>query len=178
MSDCRSNPAIENILSRRSIRRFDAQKDVPADMLEMILECACAAPSSHNYRPWHFVIIDKRETLDEIAEIHPYGKMLKTARLCVAVCGELERDGCAVRYWEEDCAAAMENILLAASALGLGSVWIGVRHGDGRLEDRIKSLLSIPEHIALMGIAVLGWPLESKDPHKGIDAHSLHLNKW
>ncbi|MCE5202317.1 MAG: nitroreductase family protein [Synergistaceae bacterium] len=178
MSDYKNIAAIENILSRRSIRRFDASRPVPADMVELLVECACAAPSSHNYRPWHFVIVDKREILDEMAEVHPYGKMLTTAALAIAVCSEIEREGSPVHYWEEDCAAAMENILLAANASGLGSVWIGARHGDNGLEGRIKLLLNVPEEIALLGVAVIGWPMETKDPHKGIDAHSLHLNKW
>ena len=177
MKDCRSQ-AILNILSRRSIRRFDQSRSVDAEIIELIIECACAAPSANNSHPWHYIIIDKREILDAVADTHPYGKMLKTAVLAIAVCSELECDDKPLRYWEEDCSAAMENILLAANALELGAVWLGVKHGDNNLEGKLKTMLNVPDRIALMGIAAIGWPLETKDPHKGIDAHSLHMNKW
>lgn len=170
--------AIDNILNRRSIRRFDLSKQVDDAYVKIILECACAAPSANNYHPWHFVVIDKREILDSMAELHPYGKMLKTAVLAIAVCSETEREGKTMRYWEEDCAAAMQNILLSATALGLGSVWLGAKRGDNGLEERLKSLLNVPVEISLMAIAAIGWPAETKDSHKGIDPHSLHCNKW
>ena len=170
--------AIDNILSRRSIRRFDPSQNVDNVSLKTILECACAAPSASNYHPWHFIVIDSRETLDSMADLHPYGKMLKSAPLAIAVCSETERDGKVLRYWEEDCSAAMQNILLSANALGFGSVWLGAKRGDNDLEGKLKSLLNVPTQIALMGIAAIGRPLETKDPHKGIDPHSLHSNKW
>lgn len=170
--------AINNILSRRSIRRFDLLRPVDNASVKKILECACAAPSANNFHPWHFVIVDKREILESMAELHPYGKMLKEASLAMVVCSETEREGRALKYWEEDCSAAMQNILLSANALGLGSVWLGAKRGSDDLEGKLKSLLNVPQDIALMGIAAIGWPLETKDPHKGIDPHSLHSNKW
>ncbi len=170
--------AVDNILSRRSIRRFDPERPVDDSYVRIILECACAAPSSNNFHPWHFIVVDRRDLLDEMADIHPYGKMLRTAVLAVAVCSETEREGKIIRYWEEDCSAAMQNILLSANALGLGSVWLGAKRGDNDLEGRLKSLLNVPGEIALMAVAAIGWPLETKDPHKGIDPHSLHRNKW
>lgn len=170
--------AIDNILSRRSIRRFDPSEKIDSASLKTILECACAAPSANNCHPWHFVVVDKREMLDNMADLHPYGKMLRTAALAIVVCSETERDGRVLRYWEEDCSAAMQNILLSANALGLGSVWLGAKRGDNSLEARLKSLLNVPSEIALMGIAAIGRAIESKDPHEGIDPHSLHTDKW
>lgn len=170
--------AINNIMSRRSIRRFDSSKPVDNASVKIILECACAAPSANNFHPWHFLVVDKREILESMAELHPYGKMLKTAPLAIVVCAETEREGRILKYWEEDCSAAMQNILLAANAIGLGSVWLGAKRGDNGLEEKLKSLLNVPMNIALMSIAAIGWPLETKDPHKGIDPHSLHSNKW
>ena len=170
--------AIDNILTRRSIRRFDPTKHIDDAYVKIILECACAAPSANNYHPWHFIVVESRETLDSIADLHPYGKMLKTAALAIVVCSETEREGKVLRYWEEDCSAAMQNILLSANALGFGSVWLGAKRGDNDLEGRIKSLLNVPAGIALMGIAAIGRALETKDPHKGIDPHSLHSDKW
>lgn len=173
----KSNPVIENILSRRSIRRYDPAKEVPGELRELLIECACAAPSAHNYRPWHFIVVDGRERLDTLAKIHPYGKMLSSATLAIIVCG-MTRGEAEYTYWEEDCSAAMQNILLAARSVGLGSVWLGVRHSGGGLEDKLKGMFGIPADAAVLGIAAIGYPLTTRDPHKGIDAHAVHTNKW
>ena len=172
------NDTIQSILGRRSIRRFDADKPVPHEIQQSLLECACAAPSAKNERPWHFIIIENRQILSLLAEVLVYGKMLNEAPLAVAVCGETERDGNPMPQWEEDCAASMQNILIAANALGLGTVWLGVRFGDMGREENVKKILEVPEKISVMGIAAIGWPKESKDSHKGIDANVLHANKW
>ncbi|MGI6442966.1 MAG: nitroreductase family protein [Synergistaceae bacterium] len=173
-----SNPAIDNILARRSIRRFNEKLSIKQAEIECLLECASAAPSAHNLKPFHFIVLTKKEKLNYIAKIHPHAKMLATAPLAIVVCGELERDGEKLDYWEHDCAAAMENLLLAATALRLGSVWIGVRHSNNNLEDKIKTVLEIPNSIGVLAIAAIGHPLETKDPHKGIIPTSLHVNKW
>lgn len=170
--------AIDNILSRRSIRRFESDKIVEESDIELLLECASAAPSAHNLKPFHFVVITDREIMNKIADIHPYAKMLATAPLAIAVCGELSRNGVQLNYWEHDCAAAMENLLLAANALKLGSVWIAVKHSPDDLGNVIKGILEIPAEIGILSIAAIGHPAETKDPHKGIIPTSLHLNKW
>lgn len=170
------NEAIEVILSRRSIRRFKPQ-EVGEDMIRTLLECACAAPSAANSRPWHFVVVTQRDLLDRMGEAHPYGKMLHEAPLAIVVCGDPTKNDYASRYWEEDCSAAMQNILLGATAMGLGSVWLGVRHSKER-EAAMRGILSVPDHIAILGIAAIGWPGEDKEPHRGVDEGAVHLNQW
>ena len=174
----RGRSAIDVILGRRSIRKFISDTPVPKEDIRLILSCACAAPSAANRRPWHFILTDDRETLKKISEIHPYSKMLDGAAFAIVVCGEKERGGKELLWWEEECSAAMQNILLSCEALGLGAVWLGVRHGADSLEERIKALLEIPDFAAVLGIAAAGWPAETKDPHSGIDPASLHINKW
>lgn len=169
--------AIENILSRRSIRRYDPAREVPQELRELLIECACAAPSARNLRPWRFIIVDEREKLSAIAEVHAYGKMLDTATLAIIVCGITDGDG-DYSYWEEDCSAAMQNILLAAGAVGLGSVWLGVRHSPDGLEDKLKKMFGVPSGVAILGVAAIGYPAMTRDPHKGIEPHIVHINKW
>ena len=173
-----TNQTIETILARRSIRRFDPTRQISREEAGKLLECACAAPSAGGRRPWHFIVVDDRGLLDKLAEIHPYASMLKTAPLAVIVCGETEREGKQLSWWEEDCSAAMQNILLAAEALSLGAVWLGVRHGADGLEGRIGALFSVPAGVAVLGAAAIGSPAETKDPHNGVDAWCLHVNKW
>lgn len=169
--------AVENILSRRSTRQYDPAREVPEGLRALLLECACAAPSAHNYKPWRFIVVDGRDRLDALAGVHPYGKMLGTATLAVIVCGNTEGE-VDYSYWEEDCSAAMQNILLAANAAGLGSVWLGVRHASNGLEEKIKQMFGVPREIAILGVAAIGYAQTTKDPHKGIDPHVVHLNKW
>lgn len=172
-----NSQAIENIMSRRSIRRYDPTREVPGELRELLIECACAAPSARNLRPWRFIVVDGRERLSAMAEAHPYGKMLDTATLAIIVCGITSGEG-DYSYWEEDCSAAMQNILLAAGAVGLGSVWLGVRHSGGGLEDKFKKMFGVPSGVAILGVAAIGYPATSRDPHRGIEPHIVHINKW
>lgn len=173
-----NNIAINNILTRRSIRRFHVLEPVEQSDIECLIECATAAPSARNLRPCHFLVVTDRELLNTLAKVHPHGKMLATATLAVAVCGETERDGQKLNYWEQDCSAAMQNLLLAANALELGAVWLGVNHSSNNLENELKLMFKVPKDISILGIAAIGHPAETKDPHKGINSTSLHLNKW
>ena len=170
------NDMIRTILSRRSIRRF-RPGEVGEDVISLLLQCACAAPSAANSRPWHFIVVTDRQVLDRMADAHPYGKMLFQAQLAIVVCGDPTKNDYAARYWEEDCSAAMQNILLGATALGLGSVWLGVKHSPER-EAAMRMILSVPDHIAIMGIAAIGHPDEEKEPHRGIDEGVVHRDRW
>lgn len=172
-----NDKAIENILSRRSIRQYDPAREIPGELRELIIECACAAPSARNLRPWRFIIVDGRERLSSMAAALPHGKMLDTATLAIVVCGLTNGEG-DYSYWEEDCSAAMQNILLAANAAELGSVWLGIRHSSIGLEAKFKEMFGVPEEVAILGVAAIGYPMMSRDAHKGIEPHLVHVNKW
>jgi nitroreductase len=115
---------IEVILNRRSIRKF-AARPVEKEIIIKILEAGMYAPSARNTRAWQFVVIENREKLDHLSQLHPYAKMLHQAPLAILVCGDrhLEKEE---GYLTINCAAATQNILLAAYESGLGSVWLGV----------------------------------------------------
>ncbi|GHS93107.1 nitroreductase [Synergistales bacterium] len=169
---------IKNILSRRSIRSFDG-KPVPNEQIDKILECACAAPSAMNFRPWHFVIVTDKKKLNALSDVHPYGKMLSQASFGVVVCGEPKRGDSVSLWWEQDCGASMQNILLAALDFGLGSVWLGVnRNTQFGIAEKVRELLGIPNNIEVMGIAAVGYPKEEKPAHSGTDEGAIHKEKW
>ena len=131
-----------------------------------------AAPSASNKQPWHFITITERGTLTKLAELHQYAKMLNEATLCIAVCGEK-----ANRYAVQDCSAATQNILLAATGLGLGSVWLGV-HPNAEREPQVAQLLEIPDsHFPLCLIAI-GHPTEQKPPADRYDPAKVHNETW
>ena len=121
------NELIRTVMTRSSVRAF-LDKPVSDETVELLLKAAMAAPSAKNSQPWAFVVIRDREQLEKLGASLPNAKMTATAPAAVAVCGVLGKalPGEAREYWIQDAAAATENFLLAAHALGLGAVWTGV----------------------------------------------------
>jgi len=169
--------ALTAILSRRSIRKFTAES-IGDETIEHLLRAGCAAPSAHNEQPWHFIVIRDRVILDEIPRIHPYAQMLKQAPVALAVCADhkLEKDK-AADYWVQDCAAATQNILLAAHALGLGACWLGI-HPRMKRKEAISKLLNLPEHVSPFCLIALGYPAEKKEPSDRFNSERMHQNQW
>lgn len=163
---------IETIFSRRSIRKYTGEPVSEAD-IKTLLEAAMAAPSASNNKPWHFVVVTQREMLDALAEAHPYGKMLAQSPLCIAVCG----DPAISDYWEQDCSAATENLLVAVAALGLGAVWLGVHPRDDRT-GFTRQILGIPEAIVPLNLISIGHPAEEKEPRTQYDEVRVHQGRW
>jgi nitroreductase len=167
---------LEAMLTRRSIREY-TQQAVPDELVRELLAAAMQAPSAGNQQPWHFVLVTERSQLEALADGLPYGKMLKTAPLGVAVCADLElakHPG----YWVQDCSAATQNLLLAAHALGLGAVWLGVYPVEERVE-WVKQLLKLPEQVIPLCVVSLGYPATTPEPPARRYAESrLHYNHW
>ena len=122
---------LDNIATRTSIRNYEARK-VEKEKIEKMLRAAMAAPTAMNKQPWHFVVVDKRDVLDALAEVNPYAKMLKKAPLAIVVCGDTDKmiEGGGRDFWIQDASAATENLLLAAHAMGLGAVWTGAYQSE------------------------------------------------
>jgi len=167
--------AYEAILTRRSIRKYKKQ-EISEDFLEKILHVACNAPSAGNQQPWHFVILDDRKILNVIQTFHPSAKMLKDADKAILVCGDLNLEKFK-GYWMIDCAAATENILLAAHCLGLGACWLGLYPREGRVAG-MKKLLKLPTNIIPFAIVSLGYPAEVKQKEDRYDTSRIHRNRW
>lgn len=168
-----SNKFTDIMFSRRSIRKYTSQKVDEGDV-KILLEVAMAASSAANRRPWHFVVVTERKTLDRLAESHTYGKMLFDAPLCIAVCGDL---AVSESYWVQDGSAATENILLAATSIGLGAVWLGVYPRDGIVSD-VQEILEIPEGYTPLSLISIGHPDEEKESRTQYEAGKVHLEKW
>ena len=168
-----SKELIQTIFARRSIRKYTTELVSVKDVKTM-LEAAMAAPSSSNRKPWHFVVVTDRQILDNLARVHPYGKMLFEAPLCIAVCGDKTISPSA---WVQDCSAAAENLLLAASALGLGAVWLGVHPRETRVGP-IRKVLNIPETIVPLNLISIGHPAEEKEPRTQYDELRVHREHW
>ncbi len=166
---------IDAILARRSIRKYTSDSVKDEDITKM-LQAAMAAPTGGNRKPWHFIIIKERETLDRLAENHPYGKMLFEAPLCIAVCGDPSLTPLPRNFIPQDCSAATMNILHAAVALGLGAVWIGLALDEHY--DMARKFLGVPENIHPHNLIAIGHPAEHIEPRTQYDETRVHMERW
>ena len=167
--------AIKCIMTRRSVRKYSAKK-VSGAQIKKILDCALNAPSANNQQAWQFMLIKDRQTLLGITGVHPSAQKLKQAQCAIIVCGDLAAEN-SKDYWVQDCSAATQNILLAANALGLGAVWLGVYPRMQRVAD-VQKLLGIPEGVVPLSIVSIGCPAEKPKPVKRFNAKKLHIEKW
>ena len=163
------------IFERRSIRKYE-DKPVPDDIVETLLRAAMAAPSAVNERPWQFLVIDDRDALTKIAEVHPYGKMLPHCPVAISVCADLsllKTDG----LWMFDCSAAVENLLICAADLKLGAVWLAVYPREERMRAH-KEVFGLPDNIIPFATVPVGYPAEEKRPVDRFEPERIHRNKW
>lgn len=165
--------SLEMIFARRSIRRFTSEP-VGKEQESELLKAAMAAPSASNLQPWHFVVVRERSTLDRIAAAHPHAEMLREATLCVAVLGDPAVNG---EYWIIDCSAATQNLLLAATALGLGACWLGMHPREER-KTALREILSLPANMEILSLVALGHPAEDKPPRSQFEAARVHQERW
>jgi nitroreductase len=167
--------ALDCIFTRRSIRSYTGEP-VSDEQLHTILQAGFSAPTASNTRPWHFVVVRDKRMLVAISRVHPYAKMLPEAGCGILACGDTGRNA-SEGYLTEDCSAAIENMLLAAHALGLGAVWLGV-HPRAERAEALRQLLEIPEGILPVGLVAVGVPAEGKDAPDRFDGNMVHYGKW
>ena len=166
----------QTIWRRRSIRRF-TEELVSPELVERLLMAGMAAPSASNRRPWEFVVIDDVELLDKLQHRLVLGRYRPP--LAIVVCGNLKRayPPPGRDFWMQDCSAAAQNILLAATGLGLGSVWIGI-HPVGLFVRAVSQLLGLPRGIVPLGALYIGHPAETRPPRTQHDATRVHHNGY
>ena len=164
---------LDVMYARQSVREF-TDEAVSGEQIEAMLKAAMAAPSAQNLRPWHFVAVRKRKTLDKLAKVHKYAYALEDAPLAIVVCGDTE---ISERYWVEDTCVATQNVLLAATALGMGGVWISL-YPKKKHQRYVRDLLDIPEHIGVLCILALGRPAEKKTAKAKYNSKRVHQEEW
>jgi nitroreductase len=166
---------LQAIFTRRSIRNFTGAP-ISEENMETLLKAGFSAPSAHNLQPSHFVVVKNPATLNYIAEMHPYAKMLPQAGCCIIVCGDDEAQktkGLQV----EDCSAAIQNILLAAHGIGLGAVWCGL-YPSPELTKLIATAVKLPDSIEPIGMVVVGHKVEAKEATDRFNKARVHYDQW
>ena len=141
--------ALEALRTRRSCRRF-AAKDVGPDLIDQILDAGRLAATARNEQPWEFVVVTDGAARREIAAMTDYGPFIADAPVCIAVLAA------GTKYYLEDGAAATQNMLVAAHALGLGACWVA---GDKKpYAPKVVARLGAPANLRLVSLMALGWP--------------------
>ncbi len=169
---------LNNIATRTSIRDYTRQT-VEKDKIDKMLQAAMAAPTAMNRQPWHFVVVDQRSLLDQLAEANPHAKMLKKAPLAIVVCGDMDKaiEGGGRDFWIQDASAATENLLLAAHAMGLGAVWTGLYPAEDRCK-AVETVLHLPDNIIPLNITVIGYPAEHPQPKDKYKKENISYNTF
>ncbi len=169
--------ALTAILTRRSIRDYTPHP-VPDELIKLLLMAGQAAPSALDERSTEFVVINDRRTLDEIQKFNTKRLQLKKAGVAILVCGNQAKEKDKGKgYWALDGAAAAENILIAAHALGLGAVWTAIYPYQDRMA-QVKKMLNLPADVMPLNIIPVGYPAEKKTRENLYDASRVHKNKW
>lgn len=146
------NEIFLNIKERRTIRNF-LDKDVPLTVIEKLIEAGSYAPSGHNNQPWRFIIIKDKQFKDNLANFTIYGDIIRRANSLILVFMDKENS----YHKEKDLmaiGASIQNILLYANSLGIGTAWLGEILKNA---ERIRDLCQLTERYELFCVIALGW---------------------
>jgi len=147
------------IYGRRSIRKYE-RKPMPDEVLKLILEAGRLAPSARNRQPWYFVVVRKPELKKKLI-FSSWNSFIEDASAVIVGCGDAREKWAVV-----DVSIALQNMVIAAEALGLGSCWIG-----HFVEEEVKRALKIPDHLKVVAMITIGYPAEKPEqpPKKSLE---------
>jgi nitroreductase len=170
------NPILDTIFRRRSIRKYTDQPVEP-EKLDLLLQAAMAAPSAMNCKPWEFVVVTDPEKLAQFRKRLIFGN--RNAPAAIVVCGNpsLSTNPAARLFWQQDCSAATENILIAAVGLGLGTVWVGV-HPVAEFVRTVREIAGLPRRVTPLGLIYVGYPAEEKFARTQYDETRVHQQEY
>ena len=166
---------MNEIFNRASVRVF---KDAPVEKekIEMLLKDAMQAPSAGNQRPWEFIVVEDKKTLEQLSETDPYAKFVAKVPAAIVALGNTDE----MRFpehWEQDLGAACENILLEAVSQDLGAVWLGVAPLKERM-DHITKVFDLPDNIRPYAIIPFGYAKRPYEVEERYDAGRVHFEKY
>lgn len=176
-----------NLFDKRSSIRSFINKKIDEETIKFLLECGVTAPSSGNMQPWEFIVVRDEKIKKKIVECTYFGYFSKggdhqnwilEASIIIVACANQKRTR--ARYGETgnlssiiDTSAAIENILLAASGIGLGGCWVG-----GVNEEKLKEILKIPSEVKPVGILPIGYPKEDVERKHRMESEIIRHNDY
>ncbi|MBQ2594093.1 MAG: nitroreductase family protein [Candidatus Riflebacteria bacterium] len=171
------NETLKTIHQRKSVRNY-IEKEVTKEQLETIIKAAMAAPTAINAQPWQFLVVTDKALKAKYAEGNRQAEMINKCSALVVVCGDKtignERSWA---YWDQDCSAATENLLLAVESLGLGAVWTGIYPGEDRIKT-VKERFALPDNVVPLCVILVGYPDGTDQPKDKWKPERIHWNKY
>jgi nitroreductase len=165
------------INQRRSVRNF-SDKTVAKEMVELILRAGMQAPSAGNQQPWEFLVLEENTDLQKAAEMSPYATPIARSSVTIIVLGNTER--CRfVENMAQDLSAATQNMLLEATNLGIGSVWMAIDPNEERAK-YVQEAFGLTENLKPFAAVAFGYPknADSLRFENRFDAARIHyVNK-
>lgn len=168
------------IFTRRSIRAYDSSRRATKEQITDLLDAAMHAPSAMNKQPWEFIAVTDPGRIAGIMKIHPYCESLADAGTAIIVCGDLDAqlkspDG---GYYQFDCSAAAQNILLRAKEIGLDTCWCGIAPEKERISAFAK-FFGLPKNIEPMALIIVGYGAETPESDTGrFRREKIHFQTW
>jgi nitroreductase len=169
---------LDVLRKRRTVRRF-TNEDVSDEQVDTIVEMGMYAPTYMNRQPWHFVVVRDKALQDQLAEtlgVRPY---IQEAAVVIAVYGDPRISS----TWDLDGSAAIENMLVAAVALGIGGAWAGSPGNVAweQAEELLQDALKVPTGFRALSLVCLGHPAKEPKPHvkeERFDKTRVHYGDW
>lgn len=168
---------MNSIFTRRSIRKY-LNKEVDKSIIEQLLKAAMQAPSAGNQRPWEFIVVRDKDMLNQLGLVSPYAGPVKESDVAIIVLGNLANER--VIFPEclpQDLAAATQNILLQATELDLGTVWLGVAPVEERME-KVRALFNFPKSIIPFSIISIGYSDNKNNYIDRYEPNKVHYDKY
>lgn len=175
---------MEGLLTRRSVRQYDASKKISKQDILDIIKAAQYAPTAHNKQPWEFLVVEDKEVLANLRHIQRWTSFAKDADKVIFVCGNEDlsfsrhKENEQWSFIDVDCALATQNLMLAAWSKGIGTCYCGAAPMEKVVND-LKEYLHLPANIRPFAIVTLGYPAEApKQPDDRYKPEKIHWGKW
>lgn len=169
--------ALNTIMERRSCRVYQ-DRPVSEETIEALLKAGMVAPSAMNSQPWEFLVMQDAEKKAAAAELVSYWSMLKKTPLGILVMANTNGYRASTsEFFVQDCALSAGNILLAAQAMGLGGVYLGL-YPKQAVMSKLRAIYGIPEHILPFAVLSIGYPEKPMQPHTTFPKHKVHRDQY
>lgn len=171
---------LELLRQRRSIRKFDSQPVEP-EKVELLCEALLRAPTSRNFQPGEFVLVDEPALLQQLATAKAHGtSFFASAPMAIVIAADPQKSD----VWIEDSSIAAIIAQLAAEELGLKSCWAQLRlrphEGEENASEYVRKLVGLPEGIEVAMVIAVGYPAEEKVGHsrEALLNEKIHRNRY
>lgn len=168
--------AIEALTTRRSVRHYTTEPVTDGE-IETLLRCAMSAPSGFGQRSARYVVVRDASIRRDLSDASTHAGMIADAPVAIVVCGDTTAERIPGTYFVHDAVAALESLLTAAHATGLGAVWVGVHPWADRM-DAVRAAVGLPDGVEPVATVAMGHPVALPTVPDRYDPAFVHADRW